>query len=139
MRMSVRSSCNNRTWLRFATPRSAALIDRFVDAELAATEVAAVEFLDRLARRIIVELDETEATRAAGFPVGDYACGMNGTHRGEEGFELPIVNAPGEITHIQFFHTVRSLLFSLLQPVSIANPLAAASNRFGNSAPTLLR
>jgi hypothetical protein len=79
---------------------------RFIDLELAALDIEAIEFADGLGGVIFgTQFDETEATGAAGFPVGDNARGADFiAFAGEQLEEKFIGDAEREIAYIEFSH-----------------------------------
>src|SRR3989337_4583495 len=72
-----------------------------VDRDRTATHVGAGQFVDCLARVVVAHLDEAEAPRAAGFPIGDDLSGGDRTNLAEQRGEVVRSGGEGQVAHVQ--------------------------------------
>ena len=80
-----------------------------VDGQGTTREFSAVKGLDgRFGGGVIRHLDEAEASRLSGIPVGDYSCRLHGTVRRESALKLFLSHLERKIAHIDVH--ARSLL-----------------------------
>jgi limonene-1,2-epoxide hydrolase len=75
-----------------------------VHADIAVTEIAAVELADGLLSVAIVHLDEAEATRATRVAIGDDGCGLNLADGREQVSQIGFSGSPGQISNIDLLH-----------------------------------
>jgi hypothetical protein len=71
-----------------------------IDLEGASAHVGAVEGIDGLVAVFITDLDEAEATGAAGFSIEDDTSALNGAELTEEIGEFLISGREGKIAHV---------------------------------------
>ena len=90
--------------IRYTTSHPKEFTQRLVDAQVAPAELAPIELADGLLGVLIVHLDEAEAARATGLPVGHDGGRVHRADRREQVPQIVFGGTPGEISHVDLLH-----------------------------------
>jgi len=92
------------TATRTATAAGARLVLRLIHAQLPTTHVMTVQALDGARRIRLAHLDEPEAARPPGFPIGRQRYRLDGAMLRKQGPHVRLAGAERQVAYIDFSH-----------------------------------